>query len=183
MAQENPYKTFDKQQFEQLFRAFFTPLCHFSNTYVKDLEAAKGITQEVFAKVWEKRADIDPDKSLKSYLFSSVKNRSLNYIRDHKKFASQILDVEIAHFETTFEQDAIELAELQEKIDRTIDELPVKLKKVFLLSRFEELKYREIAEKLGISQKTVEAQMSKALKILREKLKDYLIIIILMLFL
>lgn len=183
MAQENSYKVFDKRQFEQLFREFFAPLCHFSNSYVKDLDAAKGITQEVFVKVWEKRKDIDVNKSLKSYLFSSVKNRSLNYIRDHKKFASQILDVEIANFETPFEQDELELSELQEKIDRTINELPVKLKKVFLLSRFEELKYREIAEKLEISQKTVEAQMSKALKILREKLKDYIIILILVLFL
>ncbi len=183
MAQENPYKKFDQSQFEQLFREFFTPLCHFSNSFVKDMDAAKGITQEVFAKIWEKRANIDPAKSLKSYLFSSVKNRSLNYIRDHKKFNSQILDIEIANFETPFEQDAIELSELQEKIDRTINELPVKLKKVFLLSRFEELKYREIAQKLDISPKTVEAQMSKALKILRDKLKDYIITIILILFL
>lgn len=181
MAPKDSHTTFDKSQFEELFRVYFVPLSNFAKSYVNDLEAAKGITQEVFVNIWEKRATIDPNKPLKSYLFSSVKNRCLNYIRDHKKFSSQLLDTEIANFETPFEQDGIEISELQEKIDKAIHNLPEKLKRVFLLSRFEELKYREIAEKLDISQKTVEAQMSKALKILREELKDYIFLLLLLL--
>ncbi len=182
MPDNTPHSSLDKKQFEELFRAYFVPLCNFAKTYVSDSEAARGITQEVFVNMWEKRQTIDPDKSLKSYLFSSVRNRSLNYIRDHKKFSSRLLDVEIADFETPLEQDDLELSELQDRVNAAVNSLPEKIKKSFVMNRYEGLKYREIADKLEISQKTVEAHISKALKLLREALKDFMIVLFLLLF-
>lgn len=90
--------------------------------------------------------------------------------------------MEIADFEVTFESDTFTESELQTKINNALGKLPEKCRQVFQLSRFEELKYKEIAKKLNISVKTVEAQMSKALKILREELKDYIIVVLLMMF-
>lgn len=174
------YRSLDKQLFEQLFRDYFTRLCNFAQNYISDLDTTREIVQEVYINLWQKKESIDTDKSIKSYLYASVKNRCLNYIRDNKKFRSYVLDVELADFEVTFESDAFTESELQTKINNALGKLPEKCRKVFLLSRFEELKYKEIADELNISVKTVEAQMSKALKILREELKDYMIIILLM---
>ncbi len=174
------YRSLDKQLFEQLFRDYFTRLCNFAQSYINDLDTAREIVQEVYINLWQKKESIDTDKSIKSYLYASVKNRCLNYIRDNKKFRSYVLDVEIADFEVTFESDAFTESELQTKINNALGKLPEKCRQVFQLSRFEELKYKEIAAKLNISVKTVEAQMSKALKILREELKDYIIVVLLM---
>jgi RNA polymerase sigma-70 factor (ECF subfamily) len=89
-----------------------------------------------------------------------------------------VLDVEIADYETAYESDAFSVAELETKISSALDKLPERCRQVFMLNRFEDLKYKEVAEKLGISIKTVEVQMSKALKILREELKDYIYVLI-----
>lgn len=169
------YHNLDKQLFEQLFREYFTPLCNFAIGYVNDLDAAKDIVQEVFINLWNKKDTITSDKSVKAYLFTSVRNRCLNYIRDHKKFRSYLLDVEIEDEELAVEGNAMTEAETQIKIQQAIAKLPEKCRQVFQLSRFDELKYKEIAEKLGISIKTVEVQISKALKILREELKELII--------
>ncbi len=91
------------------------------------------------------------------------------------------MDVEIADYETAYESDTFSVAELETKISSALDKLPERCRQIFMLNRFEDLKYKEVAEKLGISVKTVEVQMSKALKILREELKDYIYILILFL--
>ena len=90
------------------------------------------------------------------------------------------MDVEISDYDTAYESDALSVSELETKISSALDKLPERCKQVFMLNRFEDLKYKEVAEKLGISVKTVEVQMSKALKILREELKDYIYILILL---
>jgi RNA polymerase sigma-70 factor (ECF subfamily) len=180
LAENIAYSNLDKKLFEQLFRQYFGELCNFAKSYVFDDDTAKEITQKVFINLWQNKKTIDSGKSVKSYLFTSVRNRCLNHIRDNKKFRSSVLDVDIAGYETAYESDAISVAELETKISAALDKLPERCKQVFMLNRFEEMKYREVAEKLGISVKTVEVQMSKALKILREELKDYIYVLILL---
>jgi RNA polymerase sigma-70 factor (ECF subfamily) len=182
LDQNIAYQHLDKQLFEQLFREFFSPLCNFACGYVNDLDTAKEIVQEVFINLWNKRETIVSDSTVKAYLYTSVKNRCLNYIRDHKKFRSYILDVEIEAENMGFESDSLTQTEAQMKIQQAIETLPEKCKEVFILSRFDEMKYKEIADKLEISVKTVEAQISKALKILREELKELIISAMLIIF-
>jgi len=178
--ERNMIPELDKAAFEELFRSFFPGLVLFALKYVPDQDTAKEIAHNVFLNLWEKRKKVDTSSSLKSYLFTSVHNRCLNFIRDQKKF-----DRDESRFEridsTEFADgtDHLEAQELEIRIFDALQTLPDKCREIFELNRFTGLKYAEIAEKLGISVKTVEAQMSKALKILREKLIDYLTILIL----
>ncbi len=181
MAGNIAYKNLDKKLFEQLFRQYFGELCNFAKSFVNDEDSAKEITQNVFINLWQNKEKIDSDKSVKSYLFTSVRNRCLNHIRDNKKFRSNVLDVEITDYGTTFESDSFSVSELETKISEALDKLPERCRQVFMLNRFEDLKYKEVAGKLNISVKTVEVQMSKALKILREELKDYIYVLLLLL--
>jgi len=162
----------DKEKFEELFKTHFKPLCGFANKYLQDIDLAKEIVHDVFVKLWEKREQIDMNKAVKSYLYTAVNNKSLNHIRDNKKFvdSEQIIENET---DWNYSDNLVEL-EIQEKITATLDSLPPKCREVFKLSRYENLKYKEIAEKLDISQKTVETHMSKALKALRKNLSEYL---------
>jgi len=172
----------DKKDFEALFRNEFKGMTLFAMRYVKDFDTAREIVQESFLGLWEKRMQINPEREVKSYLSTSVRNRSLNYLRDHNKFDRELLALEGLSQDTATESNpGIEFSELRGRIDQAVDELPEKCREVFLLNRNEQLKYQEIAEMLGISVKTVEAQISKALEHLRKRLKDYLTILILFL--
>lgn len=172
----------DKTHFEQLFRMHFERLCSFAKQYVADMDTAQDICQKVFIRLWEKREDMDTERSITSYLFTSVKNRCLNHIRDHKKYRSQLLDMECGDLEIgmAITEDHFALQELQERIEAALATLPPKCRQVFELSRYEQKKYKEIALELDISQKTVEAHMSKAIKMLRDDLGDYLTVLILL---
>ena len=140
---------------------------------------AKEIVQDSFINLWDKRQNIDISKPVKTYLTTSIRNKCLNYLRDTKKFNTEIILSDVLFQEVDFEQsDKLIEKELSNRINSVIDELPEKCKEIFLLNRFENLKYKEIAKKKDISIKTVESQMSKALKHLRERLKDYLILLI-----
>lgn len=172
----------DEVTFEALFRSHFKGLTHFAITYVKDDEAAREIVQEAFLNLWEKRSTIDLSKPVKSYLSASVRNRCLNYLRDNRKFSSDLLAIEQATGNDYYEQpDKLVEAEIREKIAFSIGELPERCREIFVLSRSENLKYQEIAEKLQISVKTVETQMSKALQHLRGRLGEYLSIVLVLL--
>lgn len=167
--------TLDKTIFEQLFKEEFKGLVLFSIQYVKDYEAAREIVQEAFIGLWDKRNQIDPSRQVKSYLSTTVRNRSLNYLRDNKKFDSRLLTQENLYPLASYEQaDRLVEKELQERIREAISELPERCREVFLLSRNEHLKYQVIADQLQISVKTVETQMSKALHHLRIRLREYL---------
>lgn len=169
--------TLDENTFEMLFKKHFKGLCYFSLTYVKDYEAAKEIVQDSYTALWEKRDTLDLSKSIKSYLTTTIYNKSLNYLRDNKKFNKDILDIESAIPSSgTYQPDRLGEAELKNKIENAINELPEKCREVFKLSRFEHLKYQEIADQLQISVKTVETHMSKALQHLRIRLSDYIAI-------
>lgn len=142
---------------------------------MKDIDVARGIVQEVFVNLWEKRDTIKKDRSPKSYLGTAVRNRCLNYLRDNKKFDAGILEIEgLGNNHSYEEQDHLVTEELRAKIEDAMNSLPEKCRKVFLMSRTENKKYQEIAEELNISVKTVEVQMSKALKKMRDKLAEYI---------
>ena len=166
-------------EFERLFKSHFKYLCHFANQYVQDLDIAQDICQKVFIALWERRFSIDPNQSIKSYLFTAVKNRCLNYLRDQKKYRSKVLDIDCGdiNLEAESAPDHFGMNELRKRIEVALATLPEKCRLVFEMSRFQGLKYKEIAEELGIAQKTVEAHMSKAMKALRSQLKDYVLII------
>ena len=165
----------DKSAFEELFHSLYAHLCNFAFGFLKEQPAAEEIVQDTFFKLWEKREELNIQSSIKSYLFSAVRNQCLNQLKH-----LEIRDTYKAHNEANIqheEQQEFDSAvknELEERIEIAISSLPLERQKIFKLSRFEGKKYKEISEELNISVKTVEGQMSKALKYMREVLKDYL---------
>ena len=172
--------TLDEHSLELLFRSHFKGLCTFALGFVKDDEVAKEIVQDSFVQLWLKREAIDLSKPVKTYLSTTVRNKCLNYLRDNRKFSSELLEIE-NHSEISSQEQPDKLVEqdIRAQIDAAIAELPEKCREVFTLNRFENLKYQQIADKLGISVKTVETQMSKALQHLRLRLAEYLPILLL----
>jgi RNA polymerase sigma-70 factor (ECF subfamily) len=170
----------DEQAFELLFRKYHIRLCSFANKFLNDREEAQEIVQDVFAKIWEGRDDIDPENCLKSYLFKIAQNLSINKLRRLKvesKYSEVLKLVYIEQPEFSVHESLI-VMELEEHISQSIEKLPTECRRIFELSRVEGLKYKEIAAKLNISIKTVEAQMSKAIRSLRIGLSDYLMLLI-----
>ncbi|HPS45737.1 MAG TPA: RNA polymerase sigma-70 factor [Bacteroidales bacterium] len=162
-----------------LFKSHFKGLVHFAQKYVKDFDTAKEIVQDSFISLWEKKDTIDLSKSVKSYLTTIIYNKSLNYLRDNKKFNKEILSFEgIYPGYNQNPSDKLVASEIEHKIKRSINELPEKCREIFVLSRYHDLKYQQIADKLQISVKTVEAQMSKALQHMREQLAEYTTLLI-----
>jgi RNA polymerase sigma-70 factor (ECF subfamily) len=175
-------RTLDLASFESLFRNEFKGLVLYALRYVKDYETARGIVQDAFVSLWEKRETIDPTRSILAYLSASVRNKSLNHIRDTRKFSNDLLTWEQLLPDQGYEQIIpLDIMELETAIDRAIGILPEKCREVFELSRKEHLKYQEIADRLHISVKTVESQMSKALQYMRIHLKEFLMILLFLL--
>lgn len=176
--EENPTPLL-AQDFEILFRTRFKPLVIYALRFVKDLETAKGLVQDVFITLWEKRSDLGGSRSeAAAYLTTSVRNRCLNHLRDHKKFNYELLDFEGLYSESDSElpSQSVELADLNRQINLAIGQLPEKCRQIFVMNRFEGKKYREIADELNLSIKTVETQMSRALNSLRTNLADWLVV-------
>ncbi len=160
--------------FEALFRSSFRELVIYACSLLNDQPAAEEIVQQVFYKVWEKRADMVFDTSPKAYLYKSVYHDCLNlqkHLKVKKAYARHIIQTG-----TDASIGQVEMAdkELGRRIQAAINSLPGQCRIIFQMSRFEELKYREIADRLQLSVKTVEAQMGKALKQLRKLLGDYI---------
>jgi RNA polymerase sigma-70 factor (ECF subfamily) len=163
----------DEVAFEKLFKLYYPSLCNFAYQMLGDDESAEEVVQEIFVKLWEKRLSIEIEVSVNNYLFRSVKNHCLNIIQ-HEKIKNQYSE-KIRETANQNQGSAPNFLEpgLIEKIEKAVGSMPERRLEIFRLSREEGLKYKEIAEKLGISVKTVEAQMGLALKYLREALKDY----------
>jgi RNA polymerase sigma-70 factor (ECF subfamily) len=145
-------------------------LCFFCNGYVKDLDKARSLVQQIFVELWVKKDHLNIKYNIKSYLYNAVKNKAIDYIRQQKNM-TQITENINDLMEVPF-HDLIQEAETLEQINKSINQLPEKCKEVFLLCRFEGMKYKDIANKLNISIKTVEMQMGIALKKIKEKLTD-----------
>jgi len=165
----------DQQNFEKLFKIYFPALMAFSKKILGDEDDAREVVHQVFINLWERRNHIDLSTSMKSYLFTAVNNRSLNMIRDRKKFSSEEVPEQAGALDVSAE---LESMELEEKIREAINTLPERCRVIFELNRFNGMTYGEIAKQLNISVKTVENQMTKALKILREQLAKYLTLLL-----
>ena len=156
-----------------IFRTYYSYLCKVAYKIVPDSNLAEDLSQEVFFELWRKREQLPAITSLKGYLRRAAVNRALNHIRDHRsRFSDEEPYPQPAGAASAVQQ--LEADELQQRIDQAIDGLPGRCRIVFVLSRFEDLSYQEIADALGISVKTVENQISKALRRLREALGPFL---------
>lgn len=165
--------------FEQLFKQYFKVLQNYAFTILKDLDVAEEMVQNVFLKIWEKREKLPQDAVVASYLYKSVYHESLNWLRHEKVKAShQQHTLYSMKNESDSAEDRIKMNQLQEQLQKALNELPQQCRTIFQMSRFDELRYREIAEELGISVKTVENQMGKALRLMRLKLVEFLPVMI-----
>ena len=172
-------KDSDIEFFERLFKRFYQPLVNFAYRYVQDEQLAEDIIHDVFVYLWDKRERLDFTINIKSYLYNAVKNRSLKYLSKKTVASSdKALEIILGTDANTPETILIN-KELQESITTAINELPEKRREIFCMNRFDHLTYAEIATILNISIKTVETQMSRALKFLRDHLSHIFAAIIL----
>ena len=162
----------NRDVFEYLFRTYYSQLCRFSMKYVRQKEATEEIVQDIFLYLWEKRHTLNITQSLKAYLYTAVRNRSLNHIKanmNRVEMGGELSEQEQPIYDP--QSEALDPQQLRKEITKAIEMLPPKCRAIFDLSKNAGLTYQEIAEELDISKKTVEAQMSIALKKLRQTLQ------------
>jgi RNA polymerase sigma-70 factor (ECF subfamily) len=163
----------DHGAYEMVFREYYRPMAAYAFRFLHNLTESENIVQDVFLRLWQKRREIMITSSLQNYLFRSVKNHCINYIEHEKiKTGYQALVIKNEADRSEYSEFFFEYG-LRMKIEAAIAALPQKRQDIFRLAREEGLKYREIADQLKISVKTVETQMTLALKQLRESLKQY----------
>lgn len=178
MTQDNDLLLFDSVKsgdlpsYEVIFKKYYKELHRFAFSYVRDPSIAEEMAQEVFLYMWEKRKKIEIQTTLKTYLYSAVKNKCLNYIKLELPKQQSMADIsEVMLSVSSPRKDEGENEQLKRYIQKAIDALPKKCRRIFLLSRNAGMTYEEIAEELDLSKKTVENQMGIALKKLRESLE------------
>ena len=171
----NKIKAGDEKAFEKLFRHMYQALCAYANKFLQDLDLAEEFTQDVFYRLWEKREQLDINISLESYIYKSVYNKCITYIQRNKLKARYEKYIQYSHIQHGNDaSEMVRMQELSELVNKTLKTLPDKTQVIFKLSRFEGLKYHEIADKLSVSVKTVEANMTRALKLFRKNLGAYI---------
>lgn len=168
-------KSGDQTAFELLFLYYYPGLVMYASQFTADITDAEEIVQNFFVRFWERHQQLVLCDSLKNYFFSSVKNGSLDFLK-HKKIEKKYVNemIELSKHHLAYDTDLFVSSELQKKLKKGIDLLPEKCRKVFMMSRVRGLKNEAIAAELNISKRTVETQISKALKVLRVELKDYI---------
>ncbi len=171
----------DRKAFECLFKIYYSDLCKYAGNLVLNETVAEDLVMDIFVKIWEAEDKLSINSSLSGYLFTSVHNHCLNYLtRKHKRFTElnpetvARLNQLIPPVDNFGLMERIDLITLGEKIKMCVDLLPDECKKIFIMSRTEELPNKEIAAKLGISENTVKVQIYRALKKMKVLLKDYL---------
>jgi RNA polymerase sigma-70 factor (ECF subfamily) len=164
----------DIQSFEKLFHRYYSGLCGYAETLIGKKEVAEEVVQDVFYNIWKNREALKISKSWQSYLYRAAFNNSMMYLRKMRREQplneGGSLDPEVG---TPDPSQLMQLNEVSEVVSKTLKDLPEKTREIFRLNRQEGLKYREIADRLSISVKTVEANMGKALKALRNSLEKY----------
>ncbi|CAN5899935.1 RNA polymerase sigma-70 factor [soil metagenome] len=161
-----------EEKVEVLFRKYYAGLCKSLYRILRDATFAEDIVQEVFVKVWETRDTLRLDEAMQAYLYRSCYHAALNFLKQQQKQTDDSVLMGLAGTDSA--EHVLSLAETEEQVLQAIEALPPKTRLVFSLSRFEELSYKEIAERLDISIKSVEKHMGIALQRLREHLKGYL---------
>jgi len=162
----------DHVAFEELFHLYYAQLCVFSNSYVKSLDFARDVVQEVLIKIWDNKENLFINQSLKAYLYTAVRNQSLNFIQQKKQI--ERLEIRLKkheEFKSNIKNEEPDTEELTKKIWELVDKLPERRRTIFILYRKHGLSYSEIAEVMEIARKTVENQMGKSLKFLRDQLE------------
>jgi len=163
----------DAGQFESLFRSSYVSLVRYAKTLIKDHDTAEEIVQDLFFRLWKDKDKLQIESSLNGYLYRAVHNRCLHHIDHNRVVEKYAREMAVMEQETNESPtDILHYRELQAKIAAILERLPEKCGKIFCMSRFEGLKYSEIAEKLSISIKTVEANMGRALKEFRKILAE-----------
>lgn len=188
MEKENAYNFLFKQiqksdvkAFNTLYNQFFTPLCIFAGRYIADQHAIEDCVQDVFLKIWRDKENITISSSIRSYLITATRNNCLNIIEKEKSKNSYEQHILNAYDAYTV-QDLLSVEEIEKILEESIKRLPEKHQIVFRMSRFENMTYKEIAEKQNISVKTVESYIHKSLVSLSILLKDYYPLVILLLY-
>ena len=180
--QINKLRKGNRTAFEELFDKCYEPLCKYAYSILRDMDEAEDVVQKTFCKLWDQRELLYIKSSLDSYLYRIVHNDSINFINQrtlHQEHNFNYLSFTQSDSSDSI-LDSIETSELQKAIESAIASLPPKCRRVFELSRMEQMPYSKIAEELQISTNTVENHMSKALKILRSDLKEYLTCLIIL---
>jgi len=157
--------------FRVVFELYFENLCSYACTILRDMDEAEDVVQNVFLKMWEKRDSLLITHSVRSYLFRAVHHQCLNQL-DHRVIRQRHQDHSLREHGADMQLPEVFPEELEERVKAAIQKLPEQCRRIFMLSRYDELRYAEIAERLGISVNTVENQISKALRVLREGLSD-----------
>jgi RNA polymerase sigma-70 factor, ECF subfamily len=166
-------KSNDAGAYEMVFREYYRPMTSYAFRLLGNMADSESIVQDVFLRLWHKRGQLLITTSLQNYLFRSVKNHCINYLEHEKiKTGYQAMVIRSETDRSDYNEFFLEIG-LMNKIEAAITLLPQKRQEIFRLAREEGLKYREIAERLEISVKTVETQMTLALKQLRESLKEF----------
>ncbi|MEM6397250.1 MAG: RNA polymerase sigma-70 factor [Bacteroidota bacterium] len=166
----------ESQALDALFRQYYADCCRSAERILRDPAAAEDVVQELFLNLWKKRNTLPQIDEPRAYLLRSARNRSLNWLRDRSKMPQT--DGELPDIPTAANQPTsqLELNELQARVDAAIDSLPERCRLVYVLCRLEEMPRDEVAQKLGISVKTVENQMTRAYKFLRQYLSVALLL-------
>ena len=168
--------------FNTLFNRYYAVLCAYSESFVGDRQVAEDLVQDVFVSIWTKRAELKFDETLASYLYRSAHNVSIQYLRRQRvknqysaHIHAKLTEAECIPMEwVTMDADPAEASEIQMLYRQGLEQLPAQTREIFLCSREKGMKYSEIAELTGLSVKSVEYHISKALEVFRKVLKDYL---------
>jgi len=164
----------DRESFNKIFRHYYKPLLRFCIRFVGDSDQAAEIVQDLFVKLWTNHEKLDFTSSFESYMLRSVRNSAITFINKERAHAETNQQIYVDQSDANDPSEALQSSNLETSYQKVLATMPEKRREVFLASRFDGLKYAEIAEKFGLSQKTVEAHMSAAIKQLREGLKEYL---------
>ena len=159
----------DERAFETLFRAFAPGLVAFVARYVDSRSVAEELVQDLFLRLWQKRAELTVDQAVTGYLYAAARNRAINHL-EHERVAGRFANAVVGRIDeasASGETELLGMLDLQDAVER----LPARCRLIFTLSRQHDMTYAQIAQSLGISVKTVEAQMGRALKALRDWLK------------
>lgn len=166
----------DIKAFEEVFRRYYSPLCWYAASITDSMEVAEEIVEDLFYRFWKERETLPVFRSMKNYLYTAVRNQSLQY-GEHQEVRNRYREFVLSrlndiHHDTPQEQ--MEYSELQKLIDTTLAGFPERRRRIFCMHRMEGRKYVEIASLLSLSVKTVEAEMTKALKVLRIEIENYI---------
>lgn len=174
------FRNGDQLAFEQVFKSNYNQIAGFCNHFINDWDKSKSLAQEVFLNLWLNHEKVETLHGIRAFLYTFARSSCLNYIR-HRKVISKYEDKQLQAKEDelnrevleSYDFDSLEFVELEDLVQKAINDLPEKCRQVFIKSRFDGKMNKEISEELNISEKTVEAHMTRALRTLKLRLSEY----------